>query len=181
MLGYAPLHSGQKYQGLGVVFSLVRDRSSPEVMYSAMKTQLLTKEEGYKARKWVVVDAAGIPLGRLATKVATLLRGKHRTTFTPNVDCGDFVVVINASQVKLTGNKLKGKLYRDYSGYFGGLKETPAGVLLAKKPEDVVRRAVKGMLPSGPLGYSLITKLKVYRGSDHPHKAQQPEQVAALS
>ncbi len=142
-----------------------------------MKTLLLTKEQGYKARKWVLVDAAGKPLGRVASQVASFLRGKHRTNFTPHIDNGDFVIVINAAQVKLTGKKLKNKVYFDHSGYIGGMKERTAGEILKQKPEDLIRRAVKGMLPQGPLGFAQLTKLKIFSGAEHPHKAQLPESV----
>lgn len=126
-------------------------------------------------RKWFVVDASGVVLGRLATKVASVLRGKHKTIFTPHVDAGDFVVVINAEKIKLTGNKLDDKQYYHHSGYPGGLKSITAGKLLKSRPEEVIQAAVKGMLPHTPLGRDLILKMKVYSGSEHPHEAQRPE------
>lgn len=126
-------------------------------------------------RKWYVVDAAGKPLGRVASQVATILRGKNKPTFTPNVDCGDFVIVINAEKVVLTGKKLDQKMMRKYSGYVGGLKEIPYREVLAKKPEFAFEEAVRRMLPSGVLGRKMLKKLKVYRGSEHEHTAQQPE------
>ncbi len=125
-------------------------------------------------RKWYVVDAAGKTLGRLATEVATLLRGKHKPTYTPHIDTGDFVVVINASQINLTGKKLEQKRYYRHSGYPGGLKSVTAGELRASRPERMIELAVKGMLPKGPLGRAQVKKLKVYAGSEHPHQAQQP-------
>ncbi len=126
-------------------------------------------------RKWYVVDAADKVLGRLASEVAVILRGKHKPTFTPHVDTGDFVIVINAEKVKLTGNKLKQKQYRRHSGHPGGLKSIDYGTLLQKNPEKAVRLAVKGMLPHNKLGRAQIKKLKVYRGAEHNHQAQKPE------
>lgn len=124
--------------------------------------------------KWYVVDAAGKTLGRLATKIATYLRGKHKPEFTPHVDTGDYIVVINAEKVAVTGNKTKQKVYERYTGYPGGLKATAFDELLAAHPERVIEKAVKGMLPKGPLGFAMISKLKVYAGAEHPHAAQQP-------
>ena len=126
-------------------------------------------------RKWYVIDAAGLPLGRLATEAARILRGKHKPTFTPHVDTGDHVIIINAEKVVLTGKKLDQKMYRRHSGYPGGLKETPYRRLLEKMPERAVEHAVKGMLPHNRLGAQMYRKLKVYRGADHPHQAQKPE------
>ncbi len=125
-------------------------------------------------RDWWIVDAAGITLGRLASQVAVRLRGKHKPGFTPYVDTGDHVVVINAGKVALTGKKIEDKIYRRHSGYPGGLKEMPAGKMLARHPERVIELAVKGMLPKGPLGRKMWKKLKVYSGADHPHRAQAP-------
>lgn len=126
-------------------------------------------------RKWYVIDAADIPLGRLATEAARLLRGKHKPIFTPNVDTGDFVIVINAEKAALTGRKLDKKIYRWHSGYPGGLKEMTYRLLMAKKPEKAIEHAVKGMLPHNRLGAQMYRKLKVYKGSEHPHQAQKPE------
>lgn len=140
-----------------------------------MSTYLPTKKEANNGRKWLLVDAAGKTLGRLSSEIAAILRGKHKTTFTPHVDVGDFVVVINASKVRLTGSKLENKIYFDYSGYIGGLKRATAGHLLEKKPEDLITRAVQKMLPRGPLGFAMLTKLKVYGDGNHPHAAQRPE------
>jgi|SRR5690554_2809784 len=126
-------------------------------------------------RKWYIIDAAGLPLGRLATEAARILRGKHKPTFTPHVDTGDHVIIINAEKVVLTGKKLDQKMYRRHSGYPGGLKETPYRNLLAKMPERAVEHAVKGMLPHNRLGAQMYRKLKVYRGENHPHQAQKPE------
>ena len=125
-------------------------------------------------RQWWVVDAAGQTLGRLATHIATLLEGKHKVTYSPHLDTGDHVVVINAARIKVTGNKLIQKRYYRHSGYPGGLKEESLQTLLARKPELVVERAVKGMLPQNRLGRAMFKKLKVYGGSEHPHQAQQP-------
>ena len=126
-------------------------------------------------RKWYIIDAAGKPLGRVASQVASILRGKNKPTFTPNVDCGDFVIVINAEKVVLTGKKLDQKLMRKHSLYPGGLKETPYREVLAKKPEFAFEEAVRRMLPSGVLGRKMLKKLKVYRGAEHGHDAQKPE------
>ncbi|MEG0770855.1 MAG: 50S ribosomal protein L13 [Clostridia bacterium] len=126
-------------------------------------------------RKWHLVDAAGLPLGRVATAVAVLLRGKHKPTFTPHVDCGDFVVIINADKVVLTGNKLDQKFLRHHTGFVGGLKEVPYRELMEKNPERAVMKAVKGMLPHNSLGSSALTRLKVYAGSEHKQQAQGPE------
>ena len=126
-------------------------------------------------RKWYVVDATGYTLGRLASEVAKVLRGKNKPVFTPHVDTGDYVIVVNADKIKVTGKKLDQKIYYHHSDYVGGMKETTLREMLAKKPEKVVELAVKGMLPKGPLGREMFTKLHVYAGAEHPHTAQQPE------
>ncbi|MDR7416253.1 MAG: 50S ribosomal protein L13 [Armatimonadota bacterium] len=128
-------------------------------------------------RRWWLVDAQGKVLGRLASQVASLLRGKHKPTFTPHVDGGDFVVVVNADKVRLTGRKAERKVYYWHSGYPGGLKSATAGELLRTKPEELFRLAVQRMLPKTPLGRRMLRKLKVYRGPDHPHAAQQPQKL----
>jgi len=127
--------------------------------------------------KWCVIDASGAVLGRLATVAATRLRGKHNPLFTPHVDMGDHVIVINADKIVLTGRKMEQKNYYRHSGYIGGLKTINAKKLMEKKPEDIVRFAVKGMLPKSPLGRKIFKKLKVYKGEHHPHEAQQPETI----
>jgi len=132
---------------------------------------------GTADRKWIVVDAEGKTLGRLSTWVARAIMGKHRPTYTPFADTGDFVVVVNAQKVRLTGAKLDKKMYRWYTGYPGGLREMTARRMLKHKPERVIEWAVKGMLPKGRLGRKLGMKLKVYAGPEHPHQAQQPEKV----
>ena len=126
-------------------------------------------------RKWYVVDATGHTLGRLASEVAKVLRGKNKAIFTPHIDTGDYVIVINADKVKVTGRKLDQKVYYRHSDYVGGMKETTLREMLAKKPERVVEMAVKGMLPKGPLGRSMYKKLHVYAGAEHGHEAQKPE------
>ena len=126
-------------------------------------------------RKWYVIDADGQTLGRLATQVAMILRGKHKPLFTPHVDCGDNVIVINAAKVVLTGKKLEQKKYYRYSGYVGGLKETTARDMLEKKPELMVYEAIKGMMPKNSLGREMLTKLRVYKDAEHAHAAQKPE------
>ena len=126
-------------------------------------------------RKWYVVDADGCTLGRLASEVASVLRGKNKPQYTPNVDTGDYVIVINADKINVTGKKLDQKIYYRHSEYVGGMKETTLREMMAKKPEKVVELAVKGMLPKGPLGRQMYTKLHVYAGAEHPHAAQKPE------
>ena len=138
-----------------------------------MKTFMQKKET--VERKWYVVDAEGKTLGRLATKVATVLRGKHKPTYTPHVDCGDYVIVINADKVVLTGNKLEDKMYYNHSGFPGGLRERNAKTMIEKYPEEMVERAIKGMLPNGRLGRAMYKKLFVYTGNEHKHAAQKPE------
>ena len=126
-------------------------------------------------RKWYVVDAEGCTLGRLASGVASVLRGKNKPQFTPHVDTGDYVIVVNADKIKVTGKKLEQKIYYNHSDYVGGMKETTLKEMLAKKPERVIELAVKGMLPKGPLGRSMYTKLFLYAGPEHKHEAQKPE------
>lgn len=126
-------------------------------------------------RKWYVVDASGQTLGRLASEVAKVLRGKNKPIYTPHMDCGDYVVIINAAKIVVTGKKLDQKIYYHHSGFIGGLKETTLREMLQKKPEQVVELAVKGMLPKGTLGKQMYTKLHVYAGAEHPHAAQKPE------
>ena len=138
-----------------------------------MSTTLAKKET--VSRKWYVLDAAGKPLGRTAATAAVLLRGKHKPDYTPNVDCGDFVVIINAGQAVLTGNKLQQKYYRRHSGWIGGLKEIKYKDLMAKRPEFAMTLAVKGMLQKNNMAAGQLTRLKVYRGAEHKHAAQKPE------
>ena len=137
-------------------------------------TSYVQKKETVE-RKWYVIDASGQSLGRLSSEVASILRGKHKADYTPHVDTGDYVIVINAEQVKLTGDKLNQKMFRYHTGYPGGLKEMDYKTLLQKKPEKAIETAVKGMLPHNRLGNRMYKKLKVYRGSEHPHQAQKPE------
>ncbi len=137
-----------------------------------MKSYMAKKFE--VPRRWFVVDAQGKVLGRLASRIAMVLRGKNKPEFTPHSDTGDFVVVVNAGQVKLTGKKLDQKIYYRHSGYMGGLKEISARQMLKKKPEEVLRHAVRGMLPKNSLGRNQLKKLKIYTGAEHPHEAQQP-------
>ena len=132
-------------------------------------------------RKWYVVDAEGQTLGRLAAEVAKVLRGKNKPEFTPHIDTGDNVIVINAEKIKVTGKKLDQKVYYHHSDYVGGMKETTLREMMAKKPEQVIELAVKGMLPKGPLGRTMIKKLHVYAGAEHAHQAQKPEVLTFLS
>ncbi len=127
------------------------------------------------ARKWYVIDAAGVPLGKTAAKAAHILNGKHRVDYTPHVDCGDFVVIVNAEKAILTGKKLEQKKYYHHSGYIGGLKEVSYKTLMATKPELAMQLAVKGMLPKNSIGRKSFTRLKIYRGTEHKHQAQKPE------
>ena len=138
-----------------------------------MSTTLAKKET--VSRKWYVLDAAGKPLGRTAVVAANLLRGKHKPTYTPNVDTGDFVIILNAEQAVLTGNKLTQKYYRRHSGWIGGLKEVQYSRIMAERPELAVELAVKGMLPKNSLGREMLTRLRVYAGAEHKHQAQKPE------
>lgn len=137
-----------------------------------MKSYMQKKET--VERNWYVIDATDVTLGRLASKVAHILRGKHKATFTPHIDCGDYVIITNASKVKLTGNKLDKKLYYNHSGYTGGLRIRKASEMIEKYPVEMVERAVKGMLPNGRLGRAMYKKLFVYEGETHPHMAQKP-------
>lgn len=138
-----------------------------------MKTEVAKLED--VKRDWYLVDARDLVLGRLATQVANILRGKNKPIFTPSVDTGDFVIVVNAEKISLTGRKLADKTYYSHSGYPGGLKAITAGKLLEKKPEELIRKAVKGMLPKNKLSRHMLKKLKIYAGADHPHEAQQPK------
>ena len=126
-------------------------------------------------RKWYLVDATGLELGRMSSEVAKILRGKNKPEYTPHIDTGDYVIVVNADKVVVTGKKMEQKLYYRHSDYIGGLKSVSLREMMEKKPEEVVRKAVKGMLPKGPLGSEMISKLHVYAGSEHPHAAQKPE------
>ena len=137
-----------------------------------MKTFMQTKET--VERNWYVIDAENLPLGRVATKAATMLRGKHKPTYTPHIDCGDYIIIVNAEKVKLTGNKLNDKMYYNHSGFPGGLRERNAKTMIESYPVEMVERAVKGMLPKGPLGRQMIKKLFVYAGPEHNQSAQKP-------
>lgn len=127
--------------------------------------------------KWYVIDATDLVVGRLAVTIANVLRGKHKPDYTPHADTGDFIIVINVEKVQFTGNKWNQKEYQDYSHYAGGQKIIPAKEMLARKPEEILRRAVKRMMPRGPLGYQQLAKLKLYAGNSHPHQAQQPQEL----
>ena len=143
-----------------------------------MRTYVAKPAEAVATRKWWVVDAKDQPLGRLASRVATVLRGKHKPTYTPHVDTGDFVVVINADQIKVTGDKVNKKMYYHFSGHPGGLSEKAFVDVMRSKPTLPIEKAVKGMLPKNVLGRQMLTKLKVYAGADHPHQAQKPEPLS---
>lgn len=144
-------------------------------MKRTVKMSTVSAKKNEVDRKWFLVDANGVVLGRLASKVASVLKGKHKAIYTPHVDTGDFVVIINAEKIHLTGNKLEDKQYYRHSGYPGGLKSVTAGKQLKTRPEEVIKAAVKGMLPHNPLGRDMILKMKVYSGDKHPHDAQKPE------
>ena len=139
-----------------------------------MRTTFMPKE-GQIDRKWLIVDATGKPLGRLATEVARILRGKHKPIYTPSIDTGDHVIVINAANVVLTGKKAEQKFYYRHSGFAGGMKKVSYGTLIATRPEKAVELAVKGMIPHNKLGATMLKKVRIYGGSEHPHEAQQPE------
>ena len=139
------------------------------------QTRSVSHEDALRGRRWVLIDAEGRPLGRVASRAAIVLRGKHRPDFTPHQDAGDFVIVINAAKVLLTGAKADAKLYHRHTGYPGGIRTTSAGKMREEKPERLLETAVRGMLPKNRLGRRLFTKLKVYRGAEHPHVAQQPQ------
>ena len=141
-----------------------------------MKNAYMQRKENI-VRNWYVIDAEGKNLGRVATEAARILRGKHKPTFTPHVDCGDFVIIVNASKVNLTGKKLDDKIYYNHSGYTGGLRERTAKVMKENYPVEMMERAVKGMLPKGRLGRQMYRKLFVYAGEEHPHAAQQPVEL----
>jgi large subunit ribosomal protein L13 len=143
-----------------------------------MTTKTYTLRESEIERRWYVVDATDETLGRLASRVARVLEGKHKPTYTPNLDSGDHVIVLNASRIAVTRDKRESKVYVRHSGYPAGLKEETLGNLLERRPEEVIRRAVKGMLPRNRLGAQQLRKLKIYAGSDHPHQAQRPEPLA---
>jgi large subunit ribosomal protein L13 len=143
-----------------------------------MNDKTYTAREGDIERRWFVVDATGQTLGRLATRVARVLEGKHKPAYQPNLDSGDHVIVLNASRISVTRDKLESKIYARHSGYPQGFKEETLGHLLARRPEEVIRRAVKGMLPHTRLGAQQLRKLKIYAGTDHPHQAQRPEPLA---
>jgi len=138
------------------------------------QTKSVTHEAALRDRRWVVIDAAEASLGRVASRAASVLRGKHRPDFTPNQDAGDFVVIINAAKVRLTGAKLENKTYHHHTGYPGGIRSVSAGRLLQTRPERMIEIAVRGMLPKNRLARRLFTKLKIYKGAEHPHAAQQP-------
>jgi large subunit ribosomal protein L13 len=143
-----------------------------------LPTKFMSKEKAAEEQHWVVIDAEGQTLGRLATKVATLIRGKHRPEWSPHVDCGDFVVIVNSEKVVLTGQKATQKKYFRHSGYIGHMKEVTAGRMLETHPERVIQAAVRGMLPKTKLGRAMFKKLKVYVGEAHPHEAQKPEAIS---
>lgn len=145
-----------------------------------MRTYSATANEALASSEWFVVDAAGMTLGRLATQIATVLKGKHKPIYTPSMDCGDFVVVVNADKVHVTGRKMDQKIYYHYSGYPGGLSETTLRERMADHPDRVIQLAVRGMLPKNRLGRQLIKKLKIYAGPEHPHQAQQPKAFPKL-
>jgi len=141
---------------------------------SGMRSTFIAKPAEVE-RKWYVVDASGLTLGRLSTEIARILRGKHKPIYTPHVDTGDFVIVVNAEKIRVTGKKMDQKLYTRHSGYVGGLKQTTLRVMMEKKPEDVITHAIKGMLPKNALGRQMLRKLNVYSGPEHAHQAQKPE------
>ena len=144
-------------------------------------THSTTQAEALRSRKWWIIDATDLTVGRAATRIATLLKGKHKASYTPSLDTGDFVVVVNAEKIRLSGKKETDKFYMSYSGWRGGERRRTVAEVRAKQPEDLIHRAVKGMVPKNRLGRVLLTKLKVYKGPDHPHKAQQPAVLKAAN
>ncbi len=148
-----------------------------EILKLSEQTKSVAHEDALRNRHWVLIDAADAPLGRVASRAASILRGKHRPDFTPNQDAGDFVVIINAARVRLTGSKTDSKVYHRHTGYPGGIRTVSAGRLLETRPERMIEIAVRGMLPKNRLARRLFTKLKIYRGAEHPHAAQKPEPV----
>lgn len=144
------------------------------IMNHKQKTKVLTKQEAISTQKWYLFDATGKTLGRFASEIAKVLRGKHRPDYTPNIDCGDGVVIINAEKIAVTGMKKARKIYRRYTGYIGGLREIPYETMLARKPEEILRRAIEGMMPKSRLGGQQVKKLRIFKGEDHPLRAQNP-------
>lgn len=149
---------------------------APQAMQGIAMSTFMAKK-GQVSQRWFVIDATDQVVGRLAVRIATILRGKHRPEYTPHVDTGEFVVVINASKLRFTGKKLETKVYQSYSHYPGGLKKVSAKELMAKKPDRILKAAVQRMVPRTPLGRQMMTKLKIYAGSSHPHQAQQPQEL----
>jgi large subunit ribosomal protein L13 len=166
-------HRSAKIRPESIALSLAASRATVARLVRAMKTY--TAKPTDRDRNWLVVDASGQTLGRLATQIADTLRGKRKPTYTPHIDTGDFVVVVNAEKIRVTGNKLADKRYYRHSGYPGGLKSRTLQEMLDRRPEEVIRLAVKGMLPRNRLARKQLTKLKVYAGPEHPHAAQQPQ------
>lgn len=147
-------------------------------MNHKQKTPLLTKQEALSSRKWYLFDASGKTLGRFAAEIAKVLRGKHRPDFTPNVDCGDGVIIINAEKIEVTGMKEARKIYRKYTGFVGGMREVPYKTMIARKPEYILEHAIKGMMPKTRLGGQQVKKLRIYKGADHDMTAQNPIPVS---
>jgi large subunit ribosomal protein L13 len=183
-----PEVSSQEY--IGVVVQLVRtpachaggrEFESRRPRHFLAELAAMNKEQALSQRRWYIVDAQGMVLGRMATEIAKVLRGKHKPIFTPNQDAGDFVVVVNAAGVKLTGAKLEKKVYFRHTEYPGGIRERTAAQMLQEKPEELIKIAVKGMLPKNRLSRKLVTKLKVYAGPEHPHDAQKPQPLAIVA
>jgi len=162
-----------------ISYASSRRAARPRVIFDAMKTYVANAND--RERNWLIVDANGQTLGRLATQIADVLRGKRKPTYTPHVDTGDFVVVINAEKIAVTGNKRADKRYYRHSGYPGGLKSRTLEEMLDRRPEEVIRLAVKGMLPRNRLARKQLTKLKIYSGPEHPHVAQKPQPMELLS
>jgi large subunit ribosomal protein L13 len=167
---YAPRPDGGAGPGVAI---MVRRRALPRGPFTLMKTYVATAQD--RERNWLLVDAEGQTLGRLATQIADALRGKRKPAYTPHVDTGDFVVVVNAEKISVTGQKRSEKMYYRHSGYPGGLKSRTLNDMLERRPEEVIRLAVKGMLPKNRLARKQLTKLKIYAGPEHPHTAQQPK------
>jgi len=170
------VEQGNTWLGVRIIRNEILRVAQNDITGKANMKTFTAKTEDIEA-KWYLIDAEGQTLGRLATRIANLLRGKEKPIFTPHIDCGDFVIVINASKIRVTGKKISDKIYYRHSGYPGGLKQETLGDLLKRHPEEVIRSAVKGMLPHNRLGRKIINKLKIYPGSEHPHQAQKPEDL----
>jgi large subunit ribosomal protein L13 len=169
-----PLAPGTVAGGARRLTTVARNRFFSQLSEEGLYVKTFMAKASNVERQWYVIDASGMVVGRLASQVASMLRGKHKPTYTPHVDTGDYIIVVNTDKMVFTGKKLDSKIYYRHSGYVGGLKETTARRMMEKKSETVLKEAVRGMLPKGPLGYAMLTKLHLYAGAEHEHQAQKP-------